>query len=123
MFPKLREYLTGLRESAFLQVKDGYVDSGAAPGKDTRWQDVAVLKAPLTTKEQVLSSSKAHKKVLGLPIPGTTAPVRTLAETERPPKPSHRRASAANLTPDSVKSDPGRKAPKDDATPMVPIKQ
>ena len=34
----VREYLTRLRQDAFLEIKDGYVDSGAAPGKDTRWQ-------------------------------------------------------------------------------------
>jgi peptidyl-prolyl cis-trans isomerase SurA len=37
-YPKTREYLTQLRQNAFLQIKDGYVDSGAAPGKDTTWQ-------------------------------------------------------------------------------------
>jgi peptidyl-prolyl cis-trans isomerase SurA len=92
MEPKVREYLTKLREQAFLQIKEGYVDTGAAPGKDTRWQEVAQLKPATTTKEEVLSSSKAHKKVLGVAIPGTTAEVKTLAETEKPPKPSHRKA-------------------------------
>ena len=38
MEPKIREYLTQLRQQAFLEIKEGYVDSGAAPGKDTRWQ-------------------------------------------------------------------------------------
>src|SRR6185312_15710525 len=33
--PKVREYLTQLRQNAFLEIKPGYVDSGAAPGKDT----------------------------------------------------------------------------------------
>ena len=37
--PKLRAYLTDLRQNAFLQIKDGFVDSGAAPGKDTSWKD------------------------------------------------------------------------------------
>ena len=35
MEPKVRELLTKLREDAFLEIKAGYVDSGAAPGKDT----------------------------------------------------------------------------------------
>ena len=71
--PKIREYLTKLRQEAYLQIKDGYVDSGAAPGKDTRWQDYAQLKPETTTKEEVASRSpKPHKKVLFVPIPGTT---------------------------------------------------
>jgi parvulin-like peptidyl-prolyl isomerase len=71
MEPKIREFLTRLREEAFLQIKDGYVDSGAAPGKDTRWQDVATLKPQTTTKEEVAARTKRHKKVLFIPIPGT----------------------------------------------------
>ena len=60
--PKLREYLTQLRENAFLQIKPGFVDSGAAPGKDTSWQDPAQLKPETTTKEAV--AAHAHKKFL-----------------------------------------------------------
>jgi parvulin-like peptidyl-prolyl isomerase len=120
MEPKAREYLTKLRTEAFLQVKDGYVDTGAAPGKDTRWQEVATLKPATTTKEEVLSSTKAHKKVLGVDIPGTTAPTKTLAETEKAPKAPHHSAHADQ--------DPEARAAaeqaKEDATPaMPPIKQ
>ncbi len=45
MEPKVRAFLTQLREDAFLEIKEGYVDSGAAPGKDTRWKDVAAVEA------------------------------------------------------------------------------
>src|SRR6266404_5306598 len=41
MQPKVREFLTKLREQAFLEIRAGYVDSGAAPGKDTAWKDPA----------------------------------------------------------------------------------
>lgn len=60
--PKLRAYLTQLRENAYLQIKDGFVDSGAAPGKDTSWQDAAQLKPETTTKEAV--AARGHKKFL-----------------------------------------------------------
>jgi parvulin-like peptidyl-prolyl isomerase len=60
--PKLREYLTQLRMNAFLQIKDGFTDSGAAPGKDTTWQDAAQLKPETTTKEAV--AAHGHKKFL-----------------------------------------------------------
>jgi parvulin-like peptidyl-prolyl isomerase len=60
--PKVREYLTMLRTNAFLEIKPGYVDSGAAPGKDTSWQDPAQLKPETTTKENV--AAHGHKKLL-----------------------------------------------------------
>jgi parvulin-like peptidyl-prolyl isomerase len=64
MQPKLRAYLTRLRQDAFLQIREGYVDSGAAPGKDTSWQDVAQLKPETVTKEEVAARRK--KKFLGI---------------------------------------------------------
>src|SRR4029077_19945211 len=48
--PKARVFLSRLREDAFLEIKEGYVDSGAVPGKDTRWKDVAQLKPQTITK-------------------------------------------------------------------------
>src|SRR5262249_39689302 len=33
----LRAYLTKLRNDAFMMIKEGYADTGAAPGKDTTW--------------------------------------------------------------------------------------
>src|ERR1019366_3178070 len=92
MEPKVREYLTRLRAEAFLQIREGYIDSGAAPGKDTRWQDVAQLKPETTTKEEVASRIKNRKKLFGvIPIPGTTragGPVKEVADAaQKPPKP------------------------------------
>jgi parvulin-like peptidyl-prolyl isomerase len=69
---KVRAFLTRLRMDAFLEVKDGYVDSGAAPGKDTHWHDIAQLKPQTTTKEAVAAAHKRHKHFLFVPIPGTT---------------------------------------------------
>jgi peptidyl-prolyl cis-trans isomerase SurA len=72
MQPKVRAYLTKLREDAYLQIRAGYVDSGAAPGKDTTWKDVAQLKPQTVTKEEV-AARKRRKKLLFIPIPGTHA--------------------------------------------------
>ncbi|HEY1340271.1 MAG TPA: peptidylprolyl isomerase [Bryobacteraceae bacterium] len=72
MTPRVREYLTHLRESAFLEIKDGYVDSGAAPGKDTRWHEVAELKPQTITKEEV--AARKRKKFLGIIPHGKSAP-------------------------------------------------
>jgi peptidyl-prolyl cis-trans isomerase SurA len=71
MQPKIREYLTELRKSAFLEIKPGFVDSGAAPGMDTKWKDPAQLKPETVTKAEVIEKTR-HKRLLWLvPIPGT----------------------------------------------------
>ena len=67
----LRAYLTKLRDLSFLEIKPGYEDTGAAPSKDTTWQDPAQLKPETVTKQEVLLTP-GRKRVLGLvPIPGT----------------------------------------------------
>ena len=72
MQPKIREYLTKLRQEAFLEIREGYVDASAAPGKNTKWTDPAQLKPETVTKQEV--ASKVHRKRLlwAVPIPGTT---------------------------------------------------
>jgi parvulin-like peptidyl-prolyl isomerase len=73
MEPELRKYLTQLRAEAFLEIKPGYEDVGAAPGKNTAWQDPAEIKPETVTKEEVASRIR-RKRLFGLvPIPGTTA--------------------------------------------------
>jgi peptidyl-prolyl cis-trans isomerase SurA len=70
--PALRAYLTKLRVESFLEIKPGFEDAGAAPGKDTAWSDPAELKPETVTKEEV--AAKGHKRhLLGLiPLPGTS---------------------------------------------------
>ena len=73
MQPELRKFLTQLRVDAFLEIKPGYVDAGAAPGKNTAWMDPAEIKPETVTKEEVAARIR-RKRLLGvLPIPGTTA--------------------------------------------------
>lgn len=75
MQPKIREYLTGLRKQAFLQIKPGYVDTGAAAGQNTAWQDPAQLKPETVTKAEVEQKMR-HKRLLWvIPIPGTETTV------------------------------------------------
>jgi parvulin-like peptidyl-prolyl isomerase len=70
--PELRRYLTQLRLNAFLEIKPGYEDSGAAPGKSTAWVDPAEIKPETVTKEQVAARQR-KRRLLGLvPIPGTS---------------------------------------------------
>ena len=75
MEPKVREFLTDLRKHAFLQIKPGFVDSGAAPGQNTAWQDPAQLKPETVTKAEVEEKTR-HKRLLwAIPIPGTETTV------------------------------------------------
>ncbi len=84
MQPELRKYLTQLRADAFIQIRGGFVDSGAAPGKDTSWKDPATLKPETTTKEEVAAHTKKKKHVLGMPVPfsGKTTPEPATSQTQ-----------------------------------------
>jgi len=72
MEPKVREYLTDLRKHAFLQVKPGFVDTGAAPGQNTAWQDPAQLKPETITKAEVEEKTRHKRLFWAIPIPGTS---------------------------------------------------
>jgi len=103
MEPKVREYLTKLRQDAFLEIKDGYVDSGAAPGKDTKWKDVQELKPETTTKEEVKARQK--KKVLGVIPAGNKSKTGTGTPATAPPSGS------------TAPTSPSRTAPADATAP------
>jgi hypothetical protein len=88
--PKLRAFLTDLRTKAFLQIKEGYVDSGAASGKVTTWQDPAQLR-PETTTAAAVAAQKHWKKAFKV-IPygrsaGKRLPEATPAVTPVPAEP------------------------------------
>jgi parvulin-like peptidyl-prolyl isomerase len=90
MQPAVREYLTKLRQDAFLEIRDGYVDSGAAPDKDTRWKDPAQLKPQTVTKEEV-AARKKRRFLKIIPLPGggekaeESAPAQTITPAPPPP--------------------------------------
>lgn len=71
MDPAVRAYLTKLRTNAFLEIKPGFEDSGAAPGKNTAWSDPAQLKPETITKEEVAAKGHRKKLLWAIPIPGT----------------------------------------------------
>jgi parvulin-like peptidyl-prolyl isomerase len=71
MMPKLREYLTELRLNAFLEIREDFVDTGAAPGMNTAWNKGAMLKAETITKEEVALIPHIRRLFWILPIPGT----------------------------------------------------
>ena len=69
--PKIREYLTQLRSDAFLEIKEGFVDSSAAPGKNTAWSDPAQLKPETVTKDEVANKPRRKRLLWAVPLPGT----------------------------------------------------
>jgi parvulin-like peptidyl-prolyl isomerase len=71
MQPAMRTYLTKLRRDAFLEIRVGFVDTGAAPGKDTSWKDPAKLVPATVTKEEVASRIHRKRVLWMVPIPGT----------------------------------------------------
>jgi parvulin-like peptidyl-prolyl isomerase len=75
MEPKVRQYLTELRKTAFLQIKPGFTDSGAAPGMNTAWQDPAQLKPEVVSKTEVEQKTRLKRLLWTIPIPGTQADV------------------------------------------------
>jgi parvulin-like peptidyl-prolyl isomerase len=77
MQPEVRKYLTRLRREAFVEIREGFVDTGAAPGKDTSWRDPAKLVPATVTKQEV--ATKIHRKRLlwMVPIPKTQVQVKS----------------------------------------------
>jgi len=76
MQPAMRTYLTKLRQDAFLEIRVGYVDTGAAPGKDTSWKDPAKLVPATVTKEEVASRIRRKRVLWMVPLPGTKTKAR-----------------------------------------------
>jgi parvulin-like peptidyl-prolyl isomerase len=74
--PAIRTYLTKLREEAFLEIREGYVDTGAAPGKETGWRDPAQLKPQTVTREEIATRIRRRRLLWLLPLPGTKITVR-----------------------------------------------
>ncbi len=71
MQPELRKYLTKLREDAFLEIREGFIDTAAAPNKSTKWSDPAQLKPETVTKEEVASQTRKKRLLWMVPVPGT----------------------------------------------------
>jgi peptidyl-prolyl cis-trans isomerase SurA len=69
--PKVREYLSELRREAFMEIREGFVDSGAATGKATKWEDPAILRPETTTKEAVAAQTRIRRLLWAFPVPGT----------------------------------------------------
>ncbi len=121
MQPKVRELLTKLREDAFLEIRAGYVDSGAAPNKDTAWKDPAQLKPETTTKEEVASHVRNKRLLWVVPIPGTSTGGSKHEETATRPGDSSTAAGSSSAGANrSAPADPQAAAANPSAAPAKP---
>ena len=68
--PAVREYLSDLRREAYIEIRPGYLDSGAVAGISTDWSDPAKLAPVTTTKEELLMQKKNPKLLWMIPLPG-----------------------------------------------------
>jgi hypothetical protein len=118
MQPKVREFLTKLREDAFLEIRAGYVDSAAAPGKDTAWKDPAQLKPQTTTKEEVAARKHKKKLLWVVPIPGTSTS--KTVETARRPGDGPLSPAGSPATPAESPAAPAGSASTPAASPATP---
>ena len=75
MEPAMRQFLTKLRQDAFLEIKADYIDTGAATGKDTAWMDPAQLKPETISKTEVENVIHRKRLLWMVPVPGTSTGV------------------------------------------------
>ena len=68
--PAVREYMTKLRQDAYIEIRPGYIDTAAAAGKDTSWSDPAKLVPVTTTRGEVLRKKKKRRLLWVIPLPG-----------------------------------------------------
>jgi parvulin-like peptidyl-prolyl isomerase len=120
MQPKVRELLTKLREDAFLEIRAGYVDSGAAPNKDTAWKDPATLKPETTTKEEVASHKRKKRLLWVVPIPGTSTSPKKVETARRPGDSSGAAGSSTGGADRPAAADPQAAAANPQSAPAKP---
>ncbi len=72
MQPEIRKYLTELRTNAFLEIREGWIDSAPAPGKSTAWSEPAALKPETVTKAELEARTRRRRLLWAIPIPGTS---------------------------------------------------
>ncbi len=72
MQPEIRKYLTELRANAFLEIREGWIDSSPAPGKSTAWSEPASLKPETVTKAELEARTRRRRLLWAIPVPGTS---------------------------------------------------
>lgn len=68
--PAVRNFLAGLREDAYIEIRPGYTDTNAVEGMDTSWSDPAKLAPVTTTRDELLNKKKKKKLLWLIPLGG-----------------------------------------------------
>jgi parvulin-like peptidyl-prolyl isomerase len=69
---RIREYLSGLRRTAYLAIKPGYSDAAGLADKDTSWRDSTEVWAQRVTKVELETEQRRRKRALWIvPMPWT----------------------------------------------------
>jgi peptidyl-prolyl cis-trans isomerase SurA len=111
MQPALRAYLTKLREDAYIEIRNGYVDSGASPKETkpvyTAYTPPAVKKKPVQQKKRFDRGTKfsTATKTAAAPAAPATAPtaVATTPATPSTNPPAQATAATKPQKPQKVK--------------------
>jgi peptidyl-prolyl cis-trans isomerase SurA len=103
MQPKLREYLTKLREDAYIDIRAGYVDSGASP-KQTK--AVFTAYAPPVVKKKQVQEKKRFDRGTKYSTAKATAPVIKPVAAVTSPTPTTTTTSTAKTTKATASSKP-----------------
>lgn len=104
MAPAVRSYLTTLREESYVDIKPGYVDSGASP-KETK-PVYSAYTPPAPKKKKKVQRTRFRETDRGFRNKPKPALVPVAADTT-PAKPTGKAAKAAAATPATMK--PGKK--------------
>jgi peptidyl-prolyl cis-trans isomerase SurA len=109
MQPALRAYLTKLREDAYINIREGYVDSGASPKETkpvyTAYAPPAVKKKPVQEKKRFDRGTKfsTATKSTTAPVAAPAAAVTTPTTTSTIPTTATATAAAKPQKPQKVK--------------------
>jgi peptidyl-prolyl cis-trans isomerase SurA len=109
MQPKLREYLTKLREDAYIDIRAGYVDSGASP-KQTK--AVFTAYAPPVVKKKQAQEKKRFDRGTKYSTAKATAPVVKPVAAVTTPTPTTTTTTTTTSTAKTTKATAGSKPQK-----------
>ncbi len=109
MEPAIREYLTKMRDDAYLEIKPGYVDTGASPNKRVFPIAYSAYTPPAPKKKRKVERTRFRETTHGFRQKATPVALTTTAPTpeEQKPVPTKKKAKADKKADTSQK--PGKK--------------
>ncbi len=127
MQPKLREYLTKQREEAYIDIKPGFVDSGASPKESkpvfTAYAPPAPKKKKVVDKKRFDRGGRFSAARVGKNAPEAETPAPVAPATATAPTPAPAGAAATPAAPvQAAASKPAKPSAKASNKPGTPVK-